>query len=123
MLKARGNPNFPLEPLAGDTLGEVRSQKLDDDCAPELQLLRDIHARHSAAAKLSLDGVRAGKGPLKLVADFGRGQLPLHQRGKNKHSCGPVPRLGNRLEESRIRFRLPLCLQSAIRENAATSGK
>ena len=82
MLQTRGDVNLPLEALRGDALGEFRIENLYDHLASELRVGGDEHARHPAAAELSLKIVASGKRLPQAVNQVGRqcGSILAHDQ-------------------------------------------
>jgi hypothetical protein len=67
-LKGRSQPNFACESLRTEAGGDITAQNLDDYVAAECGLMGQEDARHSAAAELTIDGVRISKCGLQTVA-------------------------------------------------------
>ena len=57
MLQPGGDLDFPQEPVGAHGGGELGVQHFDGDRPAVLQVLREEHRRHAAAAQLALDGV------------------------------------------------------------------
>jgi hypothetical protein len=55
MLQRRHQPDLALEALERQLFAQLRTQYFHDDVAVELFVACDVHARHPAAAKLTMD--------------------------------------------------------------------
>ena len=67
MREARGGPCLAKEAFTGlRTLRHVRRQHLDRDVPVELDVAREIHDAHPAAADLALERIFARQGRLQL---------------------------------------------------------
>ena len=65
-----------VEPVGADAAGQLGCEDLDHDLSPERPLGGEEHARHAAAAELTLDGVRAVQRRFKLLLKIvGQGEL------------------------------------------------
>jgi hypothetical protein len=67
VLQACRGLDLDHKPLGAEHGGELRFQNFDGDLAIVLDIVRDIHGRHSACAELSLEAVAIGKGAAQSV--------------------------------------------------------
>ena len=61
-----GDLDLEAETVGAHAAGQLGREDLDHDLSAERPLGSDEHARHAAAAELTLDGVRAVQGGFKL---------------------------------------------------------
>jgi len=59
--ESRGNLDLAKEPLMPQRSGQVRSDHFDGDVAVMLQVAREVHCRHPAAAQLLPQSVSLGQ--------------------------------------------------------------
>ena len=70
LLQRCGELYLALEPVAAESLGQLRRQHLDDDFPVEATLVGDEHARHAPAAEFAVERVRRTKSLLQLLAEI-----------------------------------------------------
>jgi len=68
MLERRSETNFARESFRAQSSRDLTAQNLDDNFALECRFVREEDARHPAAAKLALYGVRVSEDCLKTLA-------------------------------------------------------
>ena len=76
MLQLGREPDLPQEPLDPDRARYFRVDHLDGGCAIVLQVVREVHGRHPAAAELALDYIVAGEGSLQARQSVGQEEGP-----------------------------------------------
>ena len=65
MLQLCGGLDLAQEPLATQRGAEIRMKDLDGDFAVMLEIVREIHRRHSARAEFAIDAIPVGEGGAK----------------------------------------------------------
>ena len=90
-----GDLDLEAESVGADATGQLGCEDLDHDLSPERPLGGEEHARHAAAAELTLDGVRAVQRRFKLLLKI-VGQGKLRERACPKVTEGPGTRSGGR---------------------------
>src|ERR1044072_5122163 len=71
MLELGREPDLSLEPLAGESLGQLGPEHLDDHLAPQRRLLRHEHSAHTSTAELALYDVGGAECLLEPVLNIG----------------------------------------------------
>jgi hypothetical protein len=67
VLQRRGGLDLLHEPVGAEDRGELRLQKLECDVAAVLEVRAEIHGRHTALTKVTLDAVAAGESGIQRV--------------------------------------------------------
>ncbi len=62
MLQVRGDLDLLEEPLSSDNGSQLGSQDLDRYLPAVLEILSEVHRRHTTSAQFALDGVTIGEG-------------------------------------------------------------
>src|SRR5207253_3791390 len=94
VLEVRGDADFAQEPFSAERGSHFGMEDLDGDGAIVLDVVREKHGRHAAAAHLALDLVGATESMSDQPADVGHTVLP---RGGGITS--PILREGRRVSE------------------------
>jgi hypothetical protein len=68
VLQARGEPDFPLESLRANRLGDLGVENLERDGAVMAQVMREVDGGEPAAAKLAVYAVAVAQGGFEVVA-------------------------------------------------------
>ena len=68
MPQVRGGLDLPQEPLGPKSVGQFGPEHLDRHLAVVLQVLGEVHRRHSASAQLAFEAVAVGQGGGEAVA-------------------------------------------------------
>src|SRR5712692_7417802 len=90
MLQPGGDLDLAQEALSPQRGCQLRTEQLDGDGAPMLQVLGEIDRRHPPAPELSLDGVTPGEGDLEECQLIGHGSVAVHDTDHHR-DARPTP--------------------------------
>jgi hypothetical protein len=72
VLQRGGGLDLDFEPISAEDRGQLRLEDFDRDLAVVLQVMGEIHRRHTANAERALDVIAAGEGSRELRSGMHR---------------------------------------------------